>query len=211
MSPPQLDYRDGRVIDCLWLQVTEEGLVEEEAAAKVAPTTGKFNAHLLEVNCNPSLGVDSVYPCEGPGASKPVPPPASASWAADWHEAMDAMPYKGQKPCKCRSHHRPHLHAPCAVDLQAKVAAVSGALKIVRGEVKDKGVSASAVCEGTSYCVVVEDGRLVPPGGEPEPEPEPEPPEFLLSGEVSGGPEPAPEPGSAQHDSRELPEPEVAE
>ena len=44
------------------------------------------------------------------------------------------MPYKGQKPCKCRSHHRPHLHAPCAIDLNAKTAAVAGALRIVRAE-----------------------------------------------------------------------------
>jgi len=50
---------------------------------------GKYCAHLLEVNCNPSLGIDSVYPCEGPAATRPVPPPASASWAAEWHEAME--------------------------------------------------------------------------------------------------------------------------
>jgi hypothetical protein len=48
------------------------------------------------------------------------------------------VPYKGQKPCKCRSHHRPHLHAPCAIDLNAKTAAVSGAMKIVRREVAAK-------------------------------------------------------------------------
>ena len=50
---------------------------------------GGYRAHLLEVNCNPSLGVDSVYPCEGPAATTPVPPPASASWAPSWHEAME--------------------------------------------------------------------------------------------------------------------------
>lgn len=48
-----------------------------------------YCAHLLEVNCNPSLGIDSVYPCEGPAATRPVPPPASASWAAGWHDAME--------------------------------------------------------------------------------------------------------------------------
>lgn len=58
-------------------------------AAKPSGGGDKYCAHLLEVNCNPSLGIDSVYPCEGPAATRPVPPPASASWAAEWHEAME--------------------------------------------------------------------------------------------------------------------------
>ena len=67
----------------------------EAAAAAAADDAGGggggggYRAHLLEVNCNPSLGVDSVYPCEGPAATTPVPPPASASWAPSWHEAME--------------------------------------------------------------------------------------------------------------------------
>ena len=63
----------------------------EAAAADDAGSGGGggYRAHLLEVNCNPSLGVDSVYPCEGPAATTPVPPPASASWAPSWHEAME--------------------------------------------------------------------------------------------------------------------------
>lgn len=69
--------------------------LDGEAAAAAADDAGSggggggYRAHLLEVNCNPSLGVDSVYPCEGPAATTPVPPPASASWAPSWHEAME--------------------------------------------------------------------------------------------------------------------------
>jgi hypothetical protein len=68
--------------------------LDGEAAAAAADDAGSgggggYRAHLLEVNCNPSFGVDSVYPCEGPAATTPVPPPASASWAPSWHEAME--------------------------------------------------------------------------------------------------------------------------
>ena len=61
-------------------------------------------AHLLEVNCNPSLGVDSVYCTEGPYAQAvPPPPPATASLV---ERAMPLMKGRGVKVCKCRSHHR---------------------------------------------------------------------------------------------------------
>ena len=47
-------------------------------------------------------------------------PPPDATRAV----ALREMPYQGAWQCLCRSHHLPHLHASCAVDLHAKLAAV---------------------------------------------------------------------------------------
>ena len=62
--------------------------------------------------------------------------------------------------CKCRSHHRPHLHRPCPIDCTVKRAAVGGALAIVQRDIEANGTgpidaarlpSAAALAEGTSY------------------------------------------------------------
>jgi hypothetical protein len=47
-------------------------------------------------------------------------PAAGAPGAAVWWAALREMPYRGARQCICRAHHRPHLHAPCAVDLQVE-------------------------------------------------------------------------------------------
>lgn len=95
--------------------------------------TRSGRAHLLEVNCNPSLGIDAVYPTEGPAAhAVPAPPPAMEPLV---EQALPLMKGRGVKVCKCRSHHRPHLHAPCAIDLSVKHAAVGGALTIVARDI----------------------------------------------------------------------------
>merc|ERR1711904_373409 len=57
----------------------------------------------LEVNCSPSLAVDSVYPITGTAAQAPP-----------------AMPSEG--PYEELMHHRPHFHSPCAVDVVVKTA-----------------------------------------------------------------------------------------
>ena len=48
------------------------------------------------------------------------------------HAAKLAMGRSARELCKCSSHHRPHLHAPCCVDLVAKIGTLAGALEIVR-------------------------------------------------------------------------------
>ena len=134
------------------------------AHAASADSTAGFAAYLLEVNCHPSLGMDSVYPIEGPHCACPEIPPADASWRAGWERALLQMPYKGVRPCKCRSHHRPHVHAPCAVDLAAKRATLAGALQIVRKDMAAAttgGATAAALCEGTSYDAVVAGGMCL--------------------------------------------------
>lgn len=101
-------------------------------------------AYLLEVNCNPSLGIDAVHCTEGPYASVPPPPPPSLAPLID--TATPLMKGRGTKTCKCRSHHRPHVHAVCPIDLTVKHAAVGGALTIVARDV-------AAARSGASLCV----------------------------------------------------------
>lgn len=125
-----------------------------------------YAARMLEVNCGPSLAVDSTFPIVGPHAAAPAGPAPGAPGAALWWAALREMPYRGARQCLCRAHHRPHLHAPCAVDLQAKLAAVGGALRIVRRQQRaaeaGRAAGAEEVCDGTAYSVVVEDGELRP-------------------------------------------------
>ena len=69
---------------------------------------------------------------------------------------MPLMKGRGVKVCKCRSHHRPHLHAPCAIDLNVKHAAVGGALTIVARDIAaakagEAPPSLQALAEGTAY------------------------------------------------------------
>lgn len=107
--------------------------------------------HLLEVNGNPSLGIDAVFPIVGPHAQVPRAPPADAPWASHCRAAMEQLPYRGARQCLCRDHHRPHLHAPCAVDLVAKRAAVVGALTIVRRLMAASSSDADDLHRGTEY------------------------------------------------------------
>ena len=67
---------------------------------------------------------------------------------------MAQLPYKGARQCVCRDHHRPHLHAPCAVDLVAKGAAVSGALQIVRRLMSAGRSEGEELAQGTAYVPV---------------------------------------------------------
>jgi len=110
---------------------------------------------LLEVNCSPSLAIDSVYPTTGPAAEEPTPCPEGAPHEALMAAALEVMGRKATKVCRCMSHHRPHLHYPCAVDLVAKVAAVEGALTMVRRETKARKEGREVphdeeLCEGTA-------------------------------------------------------------
>ena len=107
--------------------------------------------HVLEVNNNPSMGIDSVFPREGPYA---VPPPAMTAERARVvgpAEPHVVRSYLRGKPCRCRQHHRPHDHAPCAVDVVAKRAAVAGALAIVQRDRAAGGTTAAMLAEGTAY------------------------------------------------------------
>jgi hypothetical protein len=83
---------------------------------------------------------------------------------------MAQLPYKGARQCLCRDHHRPHLHAPSAVDLVAKRAAVGGAMTIVRRQMKagsrrgGEGASEVTLAElarGTAYVPVMDDEELL--------------------------------------------------
>merc|ERR1711881_481361 len=106
-------------------------------------------AWLLEVNCSPSLAIDSVFPTTGPHATEPAPLPAGVPEGV--HNLMDVaretMGAKAVKVCKCMSHHRPHLHAPCAVDLVAKTACVEGTLEIVRRDMRCSSIGERSCAE----------------------------------------------------------------
>ena len=121
---------------------------------------GQQQAMLLEVNANPSLAIDSCYPVVGPHACVPHPVPADAPWASACQAAMAQLPKQGAKLCQCRDHHRPHLHAPCAVDVVAKKAAVGGALRIVRRQQQSKD-SMEALAQETAYVPIVDNGELL--------------------------------------------------
>ena len=73
---------------------------------------------------------------------------------------MAQLPKQGAKLCQCRDHHRPHLHAPSAVDVVAKKAAVGGALRIVRRQQQSKD-SMEALAQETAYVPVVDNGELL--------------------------------------------------
>ena len=110
-------------------------------------------AHLLEVNCNPSLGVDTVYVTDGPRAESPPPPhPATKALV---EAAMPLMKYRGIKICKCKSHHRPHLHQPCPIDLTVKHSCVGGALTIVQRDIsackRNETLPLHELAAGTRY------------------------------------------------------------
>lgn len=107
--------------------------------------------HLLELNNNPSMAIDSVFPREGPYVV-PHPEMTEARRAvvapAEPHVTRG---YLHGKPCKCRQHHRPHDHLPCAVDIVAKQASVAGALAIMQRDKGSAGASAAELGRGTAY------------------------------------------------------------
>ena len=115
--------------------------------------------HLLEINCNPSLGIDAVHVTEGPRARAPPPPPPDLQPVVDL--AMPLMKGRGERVCRCRDHHRRHLHRPCAVDLHVKRTCVGDALAIVRRDIELQAqrrgdvASPEELADGTSYGVVV--------------------------------------------------------
>jgi hypothetical protein len=65
---------------------------------------------------------------------------------------------KGVKMCRCLSHHRPHLHRPCVIDLVIKQACLGGALAIVGRDIlaarNGAPLSVEALIRGTSYDVL---------------------------------------------------------
>ena len=74
-SPEELNSGGFHVLgfdDVLQRPPIEEKRDAGSPAAQTSEVGDKYCAHLLEVNCNPSLGIDSVYPCEGPAATRPV-------------------------------------------------------------------------------------------------------------------------------------------
>ena len=109
---------------------------------------------MLEVNCNPSLGVDAVFVTDGPHAVRPPDTPHPGTEALVG-AAMPQMKGRGVKVCRCRSHHRPHLHRPCPIDLTVKHAAVGGALTIVSRDARaakaGEAMSDDALVAGTRY------------------------------------------------------------
>jgi len=118
-------------------------------------------AWLLEVNTSPSLSIDSVYPTTGPHARDPKDPPEDAVYAPLVMAAKASMGSKATRICKCCSHHRPHLHAPCAVDLIAKTACVTSVLEVVRRDMSHglgRPLSCTELTAGTDLLVVHDGG-----------------------------------------------------
>jgi hypothetical protein len=117
-------------------------------------------AWLLELNCSPSLAIDSVYPSVGPYACTPSAMPSDSPFSLLHAAALRAMGSKGRqdKTCTCMSHHRPHVHTPCLVDLAAKYTLLRDTLTIVRRDVAAakhaKEVTAAELAEGTAMVVV---------------------------------------------------------
>ena len=83
----------------------------------------------------------------GPHVTGPPPtnPARDALIAPAFKHVKKSTAAKG-KPCRCKSHHRPHEHFPCAVDIVAKRAAVAGAIAIVE---RDRRAQRSAGSSST--------------------------------------------------------------
>jgi hypothetical protein len=118
--------------------------------------------HLLEVNNNPSMSIDSVFPMEGPYVQQPPSPtaPGRAPFVGPALAFVKTSTARGGKPCKCRDHHRPHEHHPSAVDIAAKQAAAAGAIAIVERDRRARSnghdrPSSAVLAEGTMYDVLV--------------------------------------------------------
>ena len=99
--------------------------------------------HLLEVNNNPSLGLDTCESIESPPAEPTAKqaratksgavaaPPSAAAAAAAAAAAMVGADGEPLKPCRCMSMAGWHVHRRCLVDEVAKVQAVGGMLGLV--------------------------------------------------------------------------------
>ena len=102
--------------------------------------------HLLEVNNNPSLGLDACESIEPPRAepaakqaratksgSAAVPQPAAVAAAAAAAAAAAMVGTDGEplKPCRCMSMAGWHVHRRCLVDEVTKVQAVGGMLGLI--------------------------------------------------------------------------------
>ena len=78
-------------------------------------------------------------------------------------EAMGLCKGKGVKLCRCLSHHRPHLHRPCAIDLAIKQACLGGALAIVGRDILASRAGlrppAGDLARGTCYDVLLDGGQ----------------------------------------------------
>lgn len=133
----------------------------------------KCKAWLLEVNCNPSMAIDTIYPNTVP----PGIPCVGPELLAVIDEAKNHVRGKGVRECKCTQHHRAHLHLPSSIDLAAKHTCVNGALSMLhRDYVARKAgglASAEALREGLRFDVLVDRAgedeedvaAVAPPGG----------------------------------------------
>lgn len=125
-------------------------------------------ATLLEVNCNPSMALDSIHPLDGMDADVPIPlgPKQLGPMSGVYGAAMGLCKGRGMRPCRCLSHHRPHVHRPCVVDLAIKQASVGGALSIVARDIlsRRQGTCATALdlARDTLYEVIIDESG---PGG----------------------------------------------
>lgn len=93
---------------------------------------------LLEVNCNPSLGLDEVRPLDGVKTQAEVNQlfaaakrERSSGGYGGQRPSSRGPPSKWGRPCRCMQHPRPHSHHRCPVDAAVKVPMVSSALTIV--------------------------------------------------------------------------------
>lgn len=102
--------------------------------------TDNGEPRLLEMNGNPSLGVDTVFPVEGPHARTP-PEPTAEQEAIISPARPHVMHGLRGKPCRCREHHRRHVHTPCAVDLLAKGAAIEAVLEFAHRTLRSGEIS----------------------------------------------------------------------
>lgn len=118
-------------------------------------------AFLLELNCNPSLAIDAVYPLQGP---HPQLPPLIPTGTEDEARVRHAVAMIGVRKtvngCRCTSHTRVHLHWPSRCDLQAKLSAVTDALLIIKRDMlanrTNIRLAAHELAHSTSYATVID-------------------------------------------------------
>ena len=84
--------------------------------------TAEGDPYLLEVNCNPSFGVDSVWPQVGPNAEAPVEPRQGAPWGPLWELAKQQVQRCGPLPAAAAAHLR-HRRPAAADDMLTRPAA----------------------------------------------------------------------------------------
>lgn len=79
---------------------------------------------LLELNNNPSLSVDEVAPLYSKSRAE-----VNQVFAA---HAKLCGESKGDRPCRCSSHPRPHRHKVCPIDVAVKLPVAMGTLQVVQ-------------------------------------------------------------------------------